>query len=72
MQQLVEQYRIPDRGGSLMSENFTDPKTMAWLLTQEGFLKWAEGNPLTQKDFKPQWKYLFKDFCRSLLTQAQE
>lgn len=55
-----------------MSENFTDPKTMAWLLTQEGFLKWAEGNPLTQKDFKPQWKYLFKDFCRSLLTQAQE
>ena len=46
---------------------FSDPKTMATVLTQDGFLKWAEGAPLAKTDFKPQWAYLFKDVLAASL-----
>ena len=46
----------------------TSPKEAATVLTQEGFMRWAEGSPLTKKDFKPQWAYLFKEIVRHSLT----
>ena len=45
-----------------------DPRLMAMILSREGFLKWAEGNPLTKKDFKPQWEYLLRGFASAMLA----
>jgi len=29
------------------------PKAMAQILTREGFIRWTEGKPLRNEDFKP-------------------
>ncbi len=34
----------------------TDMKTAAQMLTKDGFIKWAYGGKLAQKDYKPDYR----------------
>mgnify|MGYP001564337681 CR=1 len=52
--------------------DITDSRTMAGILTRDGFLKWAEGESLTRWDFKPQWEYLWPAFVEAAIAAAEK
>lgn len=47
-----------------------DAKFMAVVMTQEGFIKWAQGKPIQITDVKPEWRDAlatnFVDMCKGL------